>query len=135
MNVHSYLRAYMAGILLPTWFLVLVLAAFLVANATQSVPARVERVLIFPMAVVPNLWGLWNLLYTALELRGRVSIGVFGAVLPLLLVPAGLGLAFALDLDFYRTAHAAVVMPLAMGLYYLVWKYGVAFLNRVVGLG
>jgi hypothetical protein len=42
-------------------------------------PAGLERAIAFPMAVVPNLWGIWNALYLALGSRGRISIGIFGA--------------------------------------------------------
>lgn len=132
MRSHPYLRAYMAGVLLPTWFLLIVLAAFLIAHFTGHVPAGLERAIVFPMAVVPNLWGIWNVLYVALGLRERVSIGIFGASLPVLLVPAGLALAGSLDLRFYGLPEAAVLLPVGMAVYYLAWKFGVAFLNRIV---
>ena len=134
MKDHPYLRAYMAGVLLPSWFLLLVLAAFLFSHFTQLGPARLESAIVFPMAIVPNLWGLWNVLYTSLRLRGRVSIGAFGSLLPLILVPAGVALASVLDLGFYTVQQAAVILPIAMAIYYLAWKYAVAFFNRVVEL-
>lgn len=134
MKGHPYLRAYMAGILLPTWFLLMVLGAFLLGHFTQRLPARLESAIVFPMAVVPNLWGLWNLLYTSLWLRERVSIGVFGALLPLVLVPAGVALASVLDLRLYSLRQAGVILPVAMAVYYLAWRYVVAFFNKVVEL-
>ncbi len=132
MRSHPFLRAYMAGVLLPTWFLPIMLTAFLIAHFTGHVPAGLERAIVFPMAVVPNLWGIWNALYVALGLRERLSLGIFGALLPVLLVPAGIALATALDLRFYSPRQAVVMLPVAMAVYYLVWKYGVAFLNRTV---
>jgi hypothetical protein len=134
MKGHPYLRAYMAGVLLPSWFLLLVLGAFLIGHFAQRLPARLENAIVFPMAVVPNLWGLWNVLYTSLRLSRRVSIGVFGSLLPLILVPAGIALASVLDLGFYSARLAAVMLPVAMAIYYLAWKYAVAFFNRVVEL-
>jgi hypothetical protein len=134
MKSHPYLRAYMAGVLLPSWVLLLALAVFLLGHFTERVPAGLERAIVFPMAIVPNLWGLWNLLYTLLGLRGRVSIGVFGSLLPLILVPAGLALASALDVSFFSTRQAALFLPLPMVIYYLAWKYAVAFFNRIVEL-
>jgi hypothetical protein len=137
MKGHPYLRAYMAGVLLPSWLLLLALAVFLLSHFTQQVPARVESAIVFPMAIVPNLWGLWNVLYTLLGLRGlrgRVSIGAFGSLLPLILVPAGVALASVLDLRFYTVRQAAVGLPVAMAIYYLAWKYAVAFFNRIVDL-
>jgi hypothetical protein len=132
MKSHPYLRAYMAGVLLPSWVLLLVLAIFLLTHFTQWVPAGLERAIVFPMAIVPNLWGLWNVLYTRLELRGTISIGAFGSLLPLILVPAGLGLASALDLGFYTLRMGVLILPVAMIIYYLAWKYAVAFFNRIV---
>jgi hypothetical protein len=134
MKGHPYLRAYMAGVLLPSWLLLLALAVFLLTHVTQQVPARVESAIVFPMAIVPNLWGLWNVLYTLLGLRGRVGIGAFGSLLPLILVPAGVALASVLDLSFYTMRQAAVILPIAMAIYYLAWKYVVAFFNRIVEL-
>ncbi len=45
------------------------------------------------MAVVPNMWGVWNMLHLALRSRLQWSIGVHGAILPLLLMPLGYALA------------------------------------------
>src|SRR2546421_13107065 len=134
MKGHPYLRAYMAGVLLPSWVLLLALAVFLLSRYTQQVPARLERAIVFPMAIVPNLWGLWNVLYILLGLRGRVSLGAFGCLLPLMLFPLGVALASALDLGIITTRQAAVMLPVAMAVYYLAWKYAVAFFNRIVEL-
>ena len=134
MRSHPYLRAYMAGILLPSWVLLLVLGIFLLSHFSQRLPSGIESAIVFPMAIVPNLWGLWNVLYMGLELRGRISLGAFGSLLPLILVPAGLALASALDLRFYAVRQAAVILPVAMVIYYLAWKYAVAFFNRIVEL-
>src|SRR5207237_5918356 len=106
----------------------------LLSHFTQQDASRIESAIVFPMAIVPNLWGLWNMLYTLLGLRGRVSLGAFGSLLPLILVPAGVALASALDLGFYTMRQAAIILPIAMAIYYLVWKYAVAFFNRIVDL-
>jgi hypothetical protein len=134
MKSHPYLRAYMAGVLLPRWVLLLALAAFLLTHFTEPGPAGLERAFVFPMAIVPNVWGLWNVLYTLPALRGRISIGVFGALLPLILVPAGVALASVLGLGFYTARQAALGLPLAMAVYYLAWQYAVGFFNRIVEL-
>jgi hypothetical protein len=135
MRRHPYLRAYMAGVLLPTWALLAILTVFAAGAASGHVPSRVERAIVFPMAVVPNLWGLWNLLYVACELRSRLSLGAFGSLLPLILVPAGLGLKRLFALDFYEDWQALLVLPVAMAIYYLAWKHAVAFFNRAVEIG
>ena len=137
MKGHPYLRAYMAGVLLPSWLLLLALAVFLLSHFTQQVPAELQRAFVFHMAIVTNLWGLWNVLYTLLGLRGlrgRVGIGAFGSLLPLILVPAVVALASVLDLGFLTMRQAAVILPIAMAVYYLAWKYAVAFFNRIVEL-
>ena len=134
MTRHPYLRAYMAGVLLPTWVLLIWLAVLWSAHLAGRVPERLEGALVFPMAVVPNLWGLWNLIYVAFELNRRLSLGAFGALLPVILVPAGVALAGAFELDFLTIRQALVMLPIPMAIYYLVWKYAVSFFNRIVEL-
>ena len=135
MTSHPYLRAYLAAIAVPTMFLPIGLSAFFVARHAGLFPAALERVIVFPMAAVPNLWGAWNILYVALARRGLSwSIGAHGAILPFLLVPAGVLLTQALRLDVFTPQRVAAVLPVAMILYYLVWKYAVGSLNRLLGV-
>ena len=65
MNTHPYLRAYMPGIVVPTVFLLVAMTGFMLARFVYNVPVPIERVIVFPMAVVPNLWGAWNVLRVA----------------------------------------------------------------------
>ncbi len=90
MNQHTYLRAYMAGITVPTIFLLVVATVFTMLRYVFDVPVPVERVIVFPMAVVPNAWGLWNILFVALRSRWQLSLGLHGALLPILLAPLGI---------------------------------------------
>jgi hypothetical protein len=60
MNTHPYLRAYMAGIVAPSFGLLVALTVFIVTRLVLQVPIPIERVIIFPMALVPNAFGLWN---------------------------------------------------------------------------
>lgn len=135
MNEHRYLRAYMAGIAIPTMFLLVAMTVFTIARYVYDVPLPIERAIVFPMAVVPNLWGLWNIIY--LRTGRRMSIGVFGAILPIVLVPLG----FALTrLIHFPIPHLLVsgfpaFFPFALVVYYLVWKHLVGALNAVVGVG
>lgn len=133
MNRHTYLRAYMAGIVVPTVFLLVIMSGYCVMRYVYNFPVPVERVIVFPMAVVPNLWGLWNMLFVALRSRSPLSIGFHGALLPILLAP--LGLAVASLLNFPASALALRVWPIAVPValiaYYFAWKYLVGFLNRV----
>jgi hypothetical protein len=136
MNKHPYLRAYMAGIAVPTFVLLFVMTAYTVFRYVYNYPVPVERFIVFPMAVVPNLWGLWNVLFIAWRRRVPLSLGLHGALLPFLLGP--LGLVASRLLNFSIPGFAAhifpVAAPLALIVYYFAWKYFVGFLNHVLDL-
>jgi ABC-type sulfate transport system permease subunit len=136
MNQHKYLRAYMAGIVVPTIVLVMGVTAFCIARYAYDFPVPLERLMIFPMAVVPNLWGLWNMLFVASHTRTHLSIGFHGALLPFLLGPLGILLTGLLNFSIPGFARHAfpILAPLSLIVYYLVWKYVVGSLNRVVDL-
>ena len=133
MNTHPYLRAYMAGIVVPTVFLLVAMTGFTLARFVYHVPIPIERVIVFPMAVVPNLWGAWNMLRVAAG-GDRWPIGLHGALLPLLLIPLGLLLARAFAIDVITPRLAAMFAPFALGVYYLAWKYLVGYFNGVLGV-
>ncbi len=144
MRPHPYVRAYMAGIVVPTLFLLVIMSVFAYRPYYFEVPNQfvvplpgrpLARALVFPMAVVPNVWGLWNMLYLAIGRRLPISLGVHGALLPLVLMPAGTLLASALDIFHIQWRFALPMVPIAMATYYLAWKYLVGFLNNEVGLG
>ena len=143
MRTHPYLRAYMAGIVVPTLFLLVILTAVASFRFRPEVPSQfvfgipaapLERAIVFPMAVVPNLWGVWNMLHLALRSRVRLPLEVHGALLPLLLMPAVIALAPLLDITI-QWRFALPAAPIGVVLYYLVWKYAVGFLNDEVGIG
>jgi len=134
MSKHVYLRAYMAGITVPSAVMVLALTMFCVVRLGFQYPLPIERALVFPMALVPNLWGLWNMLYVVVRRRRQVPIGLFGALVPLIIAPIGLAVLRALALDIPRFVLAAFPVGLAVivGGYYLIWKYAVGFFNRLL---
>ena len=134
MKTHPYLRAYMAGIAVPTPFLIVWVTGFTIARTTLRLPLPLEHVIIFPMAVVPNLWGLWNVLRLALGAGDRWPIGLHGAVLPLILMPIALLLARLLAVDIITPSLVAVFAPVAIIVYYLAWKYLVGYLNEIMGI-
>lgn len=143
MRPHPYLRAYMAGIVGPTLFL-LVIVAFdayhryyfeVPSQFVLGLPARpLDRAFLFPMAIVPNAWGLWNMLHLALRSRLRLPLGIFGAILVLLLIPGGVALARTLDAFAIQMQFAVPMVPIGLGVYYLAWKYLVGFLNQELGI-
>ena len=136
MNQHTYLRAYMAGIAFPTVFLLVVATAFAMMRYVFNIPVPIERVIVFPMAVVPNLWGLWNMLFVALRARLHLSIGLHGALLPILLAPLGIVVASLLNFSIPGLAahDFLIAAPVGLLVYYLAWKYLVSFFNRVLEL-
>jgi hypothetical protein len=147
MNTHPYLRAYLAGAFVPTLVMPLLLTVFIVVRIVLKVPVPIEQAMIFPMAVVPSLFGLWNMLYLATRDRFHQPIGLHGAVLPLLLAPVGATTAICLGVlalgshgaTWFQACEIpyALIVPCFLAAlvgYYLVWKYIVGFLNRVQGI-
>lgn len=148
MNTHPYLRAFLAGAFVPTLILPLLLTGFIVLRLALEVPFPFERGLVFPMALVPSLWALWNMLWIGSHARTRLPIGVHGALLPVLLLPSGAILATSLGI-LSLGAHGVtwfnsfyipylVIGGFFLGAlvgYYLAWKYIVGFVNRALGIG
>jgi len=147
MNSHPYLRAYLAGIFLPTLILPVFLAVFIAVRLCLQMPFPIERGLVFPLALVPALWGIWNMLWICSHPHIHQPIGVHGAVLPFLLLPAGALVARCLgilELGTYgvtgvETIHVpyALIVPCWLGAlvgYYLIWKYLMGYLNRMMGI-
>jgi len=149
MRTHPYLRAYMAGVVVPTILLLVMVSVFATLRfsvvplaPTPGEPTLGEallyeaigRAIIFPMAIVPNLWGLWNMLYLAIDGKRKLSLGVHGALLPILIVPFGVTLANALGVFRFELQWVIPFGVTAMVAYYLVWKHAVGFLNAEVGI-
>jgi len=147
MNNQPYLRAYMAGISVPTPLLLVALTLFSIARFVYDVPIPVERVIIFPMAIIPNLFGVWNMLHLASRSTTHLPLGIHGAILPFILAPLGfllgrsLGFLKATDHGFLYFGvlnvpytHVAIVFPVVLIVYYLVWKYLIGFFNQVAGV-
>ncbi|MGD0738723.1 MAG: hypothetical protein ABR957_03940 [Terracidiphilus sp.] len=147
MNNHTYLRAYLAGVFLPTLAFPALLTVLFLGQLTQPTPFPVERIVVFPLTFVPACWGLWNMLWVASRHRTHLPLGLHGAILFLLLLPAGATLAKALgvitlgphSVTWFHAIEApyAVIacgVAFALVLYYLAWKYIVGFVNRVLGV-
>jgi hypothetical protein len=148
MNPHPYLRAFLAGAFVPTLLLPLMLTGFILLRLVLQVPFPFERGLVFPMALVPSLWALWNMLWVGSHPRTHLPIGVHGALLPLLLLPCGAALATGLGIlnlgstgvTWFHSLYVPYVwiapfFLAALAGYYLLWKYIVGFVNRTLGIG
>jgi len=121
----------------PTIFLlVVVMPGYTILRYLFNFPVPVERVIVFPMAVVPNLWGLWNIAFVALHEKLKLSIGLHGTLLPFLLAPLAIVVASLLDFPIPRFVIYAwpVLAPVALIAYYLAWKYLVNRLNTILGI-
>ena len=136
MKQHPYLRAYLAGICIPTLFLLVIMCAFIALRVVGHFDIAIERVIVFPMAVVPNLWGLWNMLFVRLHSGRWLSLGWHGALLPTLLMPLGFLLAqtqVTIPPTFVASAYL-IGWPFATAVYYLAWKFLVGYLNEMLGI-
>src|SRR5215813_2086571 len=137
----------MAGIAFPTAFLLIGLTIFCILRFGLKVPAPIEQLIVFPMAVVPNVFGAWNMLFLKLHEHWRVPIGLHGAALPFFLGP--IGATFAIAVGFLRITERGLqyfgiftipywYLPLApflaIAAYYLIWKYIVGSLNKLLGI-
>lgn len=147
MNTHPYLRAYLAGIFVPTLVLPLILSAYITVRLVLALPVPMERFIIFPMAVVPFLFGIWNMVYLGTHQRTHLPIGAHGAILPFLGAPIGAFVASCLGMlqiggegiTWFQAVHLpysllAPIFLAAVAGYYLVWKYIVGYLNGVIGV-
>ncbi len=147
MKTHPYLRAYMAGIVVPTMVLLVAMTVFCVARLIYRIPVPIERLLIFPMALVPNLFGVWNMLYVWLRPRRHLPIGFHGALLPFVIAPIAFTIATSLGFVAVTprgfvlfqaiTIHysfAATAFLCGLIVYYLAWKHLVGFFNEVLGI-
>src|SRR5216684_2486860 len=147
MNTHPYLRAYMAGIAVPTMLLLVPMTVFFVTRYVFQIPIPIERVIVFPMALVPNLFGVWNILYVWLRPRRHLPIGFHGALLPFVIAP--IGFTIATSLGFLEatprgfilfqaiTIHcsfAATAFLCGLIFYYLAWKHLIGFFNELLGI-
>ena len=137
MQSHIHLRAYMAGVTAPTVLVVFMLACFVVLRFGYNVPIPIERFMVFPLAIVPGLWGLWNMLYIVVRKHWCIPLGAHGALVPLVAGPLALGHAYLAGFDIPHLACA--IFPGGVGVvmlaYYLAWKYLVGFFNRVLEIG
>lgn len=131
---HPFLRAYMAGIAIPTAFLLVILTVFVGVHRVHPEPLPIDRVLVFPMAIAPNLWGAWNMLYVAIRRRRDWPLARHGVLLTLIVGPLAWTIAHALGVPMATVGTAVVAYPFGVAMYYLLWKYGVRMLNEILGI-
>jgi hypothetical protein len=127
----------MAGVTVPTVLMVLSLISFCVVRFGYHFPFPIERGIVFPLALVPPIWGLWNMLFVALRRHRYLPLGLHGAVIPLFVGP--LGFAIIRMSGYVIPSFVVTFFPFGVALavvgYYLVWKYLVGFFNDLVEIG
>jgi hypothetical protein len=124
----------MAGITIPTALLLVILAVFVTVHQFHHEPLPIDRILVFPMAIAPNLWGAWNMAYIVVRRRRDWPLGLHGLLLAMLVGPLGWALALTMGVPMSALGTVMLAFPLVMVLYYLLWKYGVAALNEILGV-
>jgi hypothetical protein len=147
MNTHPYLRSFLAGAFVPTLGLPVMLTGFIFVRFVLHIQFPIERGLVFPMALVPTTWALWNMLWLGSHAKTNLPLAVHGMLLPFVLLPAGTAIARCLGIlqlgsngvTWFESCQVpyALIAPCfvaAVAGYYLVWKYVVGFLNRVLGI-
>ena len=134
MKTHPYVRAYLAGIALPTAFMLVLFSFFCVMRYWYRPDVPLERVIIFPLALIPNAWGLWNVVRLALPRSVRLPLGLHGSLLVLLILTVGYFIGHSVE--SYLPPHffqvVRLFVPVALAGYYLLWKYAVGYLNAML---
>lgn len=136
MKTYPYLRAYMAGITIPTILLIVFISVFTVARHSYSDLVPFERLIVFPLAIVPNLWGIWNIAYVSLSRNRYMSIGFHGALLAVVQAFAAFGVARLTDVEIPSFVANAFPFgfPVLVIVFYLVWRHAVSFFNAILGI-
>ena len=142
MRPHPYLRAYMAGVTVPTVALLAAMAIYAYFRfyfEVQSIRHSVARSAARARDRVPDGRGA--------EHVGRLEHASPGASLACSdvagaariaaaadLIPFGIALARILDVFTIQLQFALPMFPVGMAVYYLDWKYLVGFLTRKWGI-
>lgn len=126
----------MAGITIPTVLLLFIMTAFSIARYALDVSVSLERIIVFPMAIVPNLWGLWNMLFVRLRHHRYVPIGLHGAVLAFVqaLLVFGVSRLVGFEIPEIVASVFPIGLPIVAVIFYLTWKHAVAFFNAILGI-
>ncbi len=138
MKTHPYLRAYMAGITIPSVLLLLGMTMFIVARHVYDIAIPLERVIVFPMAIIPNLWGLWNMIYIFLKTKPYryLSLGFHGALLTFVQIAIAFGISRLVKFDIpeFITSVSPLGFPILVIVFYMAWKHLVGFFNGMLGI-
>lgn len=128
----DYLRAFIAGMILPSIFLPIFLVIVTVLRQSDALPLHFFYLL-------PIIWGVWNVLYFSyfrynFPSNKTLRLLLTGAILGLLIAIYGV---FWLDLPtlfhFPESLHCLPILIVPV-VYALLWSLVVRPLNDIVGL-
>ena len=128
----NYLKAFSAGLVVPSIVLPILLFA-----ARESGKTQILNILF--LHFIPLIWGIWNVFYVEFLkniIPGNRNVRIFltGAILGLLVVAAGvywLNIPVILDLPQYLHYVPLIVGPI---LYGILWLLAVKPLNDLLGV-
>ena len=125
----------MAGITIPTAFLLVIVTAFVIVHRFHQEPLPIDRMLVFLMAIALDLWGVWNIVYVAVRRRRSWPPGLHGLLLSVLAGSLGWGIARAMGLPIAAlgTGHRGVPVRHGHGVLPGL-EHGVAALNEILGV-
>jgi len=147
MNTHPYLRAFLAGIFVPTLVLPVMLVGFITLRLCWRSLCLLSVSLFFRWRLCRRCSELWNVLYWRRIERTHMALGAHGAILPFLGAPTGAFVASSLGMlqDWHTRDRVVsdVPDPLCISRRHFCgggggvlpgWKYIVGFLNGWLGL-
>ena len=120
---------------IPTAFLLVILAVFVAIHQVYQGPLPVDGLFVFPMAIAPNLWGAWNMLYVAIRRRRHWPLGTHGVLLALIVGPSAWFIAHALGVPNATVDRAIVAYPFGVAVFY-TWSGNTVYtgLNEILGI-
>lgn len=128
----TYLRAFIAGLVLPS----VIVPLGILSALTVHKPQLLENPFVH---FIPIIWGIWNILFFAYfnrVLPGNLNtrLIITGAILGLLVAACGI---FWVGIpDIIGLTNQLRYLPLILGpvLYAILWRYIVKPLNELLGL-
>lgn len=133
----THVKAFMAGLTIPAIFMPFAYATLYKLNVGQ---VQTEPFQFLPL-FLPLVFGFWNILYFSslancpMKDKPALRLAFWGVMLGLFVSLLGV---FALNLPWHLFGITSdfkyaplIVLPIVYG---VVWRFGVGYLNRVVGL-
>lgn len=133
----KHLHAYLAGAAVPTVLLPVMLVTYCAVRSQINPDIGLERMMQFPLALAPLVWGVWNVVWASQPEQQRLPLGVHGAVVPVVLAPLAVWGYESLGVKLPEGAVGFIGpgIPLMMALYFVLWRTVVGRLNKLLDVG